>query len=678
MNRHNFLLTTVWIGAGFLILTGMTRCDERVATTMPIDEQSTPLEDQPVPHTTLQGEFLSPAVFGNPYSHIPAQCYVETSGGTQNACLFCHTNGPARAALGNNNPQAGMEPLLGNLQLEYSFVQTSPFTPPGSINPWENTLFPERVRAAVTARGIVPEEWDMAAYIREDNWSAGYRKRAGDAKVWDSGIDGPFRLFPGLNPDDLPADEDGFVRTTVPARAFLADGTGRITGWRAVNFMPYGIFTPMTGSVSGIYLRLPERFMRNREGVFDLAVYQDNLDLLERAIQDRLRDDDLDHYHGMAADTVVQRGLYPLGTEFAHPLHYVDTAADGSSPFSPFPGLRSRRVKEIRFMYKREPYDPRYLLPGDKEEDAPIYVNPQQGWIDNGAGWILAAFIEDEQGELRPQTPEELMQCLGCHSGTGAYDPPLFTSGTGNTIDSTWSFPRKFAGAAGWREMDYLGYRATPGVDDDQTPGTAQQGDPLNRHAGKGEFRLFLDHVVGGNLYGVMPAAMERFLAEVITPANGYTAAWPYLDTTSPEALLESQRLRQQLLREMTRRGDYLDSAGNIQPALLYPPCRDALSAASRYRQVVVTQRYNRGKDVFPETPFTFRYYRTPDSAYTHLDGRSYRLGEVITDRSIDTGNSITAGVGITPTGIDQLLEFDAGGTYFPEYMPLLSAPDPE
>ena len=24
------------------------------------------------------------------------------------------------------------------------------------------------------------------------------------------------------------------------------------TGWRAVNFFPYGIFTPMSGSVSGI------------------------------------------------------------------------------------------------------------------------------------------------------------------------------------------------------------------------------------------------------------------------------------------------------------------------------------------------------------------------------------------------------------------------------------------
>ena len=86
----------------------------------------------------------------------------------------------------------------------------------------------------------------------------------------------------------------------------------------------------------------------------------------------------------------------------------------------------------------------------------------------------------------------------------------------------------------------------------------------------------------------------------------------------------------------------------------------------------MVTQRYNRGKDVFPETPFTFRYYRTKESAYTHLDGRPYAPGEVITDRPVDTGSSINAGMGITPTGIDETLDFSSGGSYFPEYMPLL------
>ena len=49
-----------------------------------------------------RGDFRSPLTFGNPYAHIPAQCHIETSRGTQNVCLFCHTNCAYRADLGNN------------------------------------------------------------------------------------------------------------------------------------------------------------------------------------------------------------------------------------------------------------------------------------------------------------------------------------------------------------------------------------------------------------------------------------------------------------------------------------------------------------------------------------------------------------------------------------------------
>jgi hypothetical protein len=38
----------------------------------------------------LRGQTFDRAQFPNPHAHIPAQCYIETSGGTQNACLFCH------------------------------------------------------------------------------------------------------------------------------------------------------------------------------------------------------------------------------------------------------------------------------------------------------------------------------------------------------------------------------------------------------------------------------------------------------------------------------------------------------------------------------------------------------------------------------------------------------------
>lgn len=625
-----------------------------------------------------QGDFRSPLTFSNPYAHIPAQCHIETSRGAQNACLFCHTNGVYQTGLGNNFPQAGAEPRLGNLQLEYSFTPISPFTASPSRNPWENTLTPEKLREAVAVLGVDPQAWDMENYIRQDNWRTAFAQRPGDSRDWDGGEESPFRLFPGLDPADLPADADGFVRSGTLRNGFFQDGDGRwITGWRAVNFMPYGIFTPMTGSVSGIYLRLPKSFMQRADGGFDLAVYARNLDLLERAIQDRLQEDG-GFYQGAAQAVAIERGLYPLGTEIAHPLHYVDVAADGrDGAVSPYPGTRARRVKEIRYMYKWKPFSPTAFRPGTKEEGAPVYGNDEQGWVDNGVGWYLAGYIEDASGALRPQNREELTQCIGCHSGVASTEFPMFTSGVGNTVDSTWSLPRKFPGDQGWREMDYLRYLVQADAQPGATPGQAQLGDPVNRGLNKGEFRHFLDNVVGASLYGDMPAAIERFLASVIRPANGYSAVWPALDTASADGFQRNQALRQTLLRELTSRGGYLAADGAIRGELLYPPKEDALAAARRYRQVVVTQRYVKGKDVFPETPITFRYLREDGEGFAHQDGRPYRTGDVITDRPIDLENPalITYGVGIAETLIDPDLPFERGGTYLPDYLPLLAEP---
>ena len=47
--------------------------------------------------------------------------------------------------------------------------------------------------------------------------------------------------------------------------------------------------------------------------------------------------------------------------------------------------------------------------------------------------WQYQGFIEDSEGWLRPQTHQELVFCVGCHSGIGA------------TTDSNFSFARKLA-----------------------------------------------------------------------------------------------------------------------------------------------------------------------------------------------------------------------------------------
>ena len=597
---------------------------------------------------TLQGEFVSRTTFENPYANIPAQCYIETSGGTQNACLFCHTNAPARARLGNNNPQAGLSSITGNLQTTYSFTPATQQTVSPSINPWENTLFPEALEASYQKSPHRFDEKTMLTYLKDNNWKEAYAKKRG-ALGWDSGVESPWRLFPDLSPEDLPANEDGYVRTKHKQRALF----DTLTGWRAINFMPYGIFTPMSGSVSGIYIRLPHPFMQDEKGVWSEAIYSKNLDLLERTITDRLEPNDPKQYYGNAYNTPVERGLYPLYTEFAHPLHYVDLRETGT---------RAKRVKEIRYMVKTKMFYPGEAT--EKEENAPLYLNEKQGWIDNGAGWILAGFIEDAKGHLRPQNGEELMQCVGCHSDNYGFEPSAFTSGSGNTIDSTWAFPRKFPETLGWAEMDYLAYTFKEGT------ARSNRGDPINRASNEGEFGYFLKHVVGANLYGVMPQSMEAFLIQTIKKENGYSDDWKTLDLEKPSELQAHHRLHVTLMGEFVAKKGYITQEGFIHPRLIYPTAEEALQGAMGYRKVVATQRFTKGKDVFAQTPFTFRYFREAKEAYTHLNGTAYDQGEIITDRPIETEAVLTQGVGVAKTLIN---ENDA--LYDGEYMPLFTYP---
>jgi hypothetical protein len=51
--------------------------------------------------------------------------------------------------------------------------------------------------------------------------------------------------------------------------------------------------------------------------------------------------------------------------------------------------------------------------------------------LSNDQGWWYQGFIEDSSGALRPQTYEESMTCVGCHSGIAA------------TTDSSFAFARR-------------------------------------------------------------------------------------------------------------------------------------------------------------------------------------------------------------------------------------------
>lgn len=632
----------------------------------------------------------------NPDPAIPAQCWIETGYGTQNACKYCHTDYLTQTNHGNNFP-------IGEDQVLFSFP-----TPKLNLINWKNITHPQQIVERLEAEGIVvPDAADPAnlEWVRRDNWRDAYTRGRGiEDDSWNnlSNRGSDLQLLPALNPDDLypwkgTDPTDGGRHGYVAPDGFVMNAKAECTGWRAVNFFPYAIFTPLTGSVSGIYIRLP-RPLREKEGRFDMDTYVRNLDLLEKQIKNRAFEPT--HYFGDAAEISVDKGFYPVGTEFAHPLHYVDLNADGergvgldgvvgeSGESYEFPGTRSRRVKEIRYMYKWKAVTLADIAPAEEEADA-VQGKEWKGWIDNGAGWILAAFIERRDGGLRPQTTEELMQCLGCHSAVG------------NTVDAVWSFQRKLPGETGWGEMDYGSYSR-------QAPQWTQLNDYVNPNVDRGEMEYFYASVVGADLYGVMPTEIKTELISY-AQANDLQALLELKhsleDIFDDEALKTTPRhVREPILREraaIMRRfaaeNAYLDYNAEkdeyfIKGSIFYPSVETMQGNIAAYRRIVLDQSFNLGKHVFGlgpgAIPFTFR----SDGEVLNARREPIPVGEVIDGRPYGED-----GVGTTPTGLtpvdDQGRPVDAegnpvdlethpehaaghisrGGTFDTRYTPILS-----
>ncbi len=585
---------------------------------------------------------------------IPPQCWIETGYGTQNACKYCHTDYLAAIEHGNNFP-------IGEDQILYSF-------PTANLNRilWRNILFPQEIEKRLRSEGISLPNFNEVNYIRKDNWrKAFYKARSNGNSNWlnKDTENKNWILFPSLNPDDLfpynaENPTDNGTHGYIDNDGFVKNKDDQFTGWRAINFFPYAIFTPLTGSVSGVYIRLPEEFMMN-DGELDILTYKRNLNLLENNIKNQ--DPEQKYYYGDASHIEVKKGFYPLNTEFAHPLHYVDLKADGSAGMESeavvgnsgkdysFPGTRSKRVKEIRYMYKWKDVDLADL--GDdeeEEEEEEVYETfigkENQGWVDNGRGWIVAGYIEDRKGNLRPQTTEELAQCVGCHGNVG------------NTVDAIWSFQRKLPGELGWKEMDYGKY------DPDSTIFTKLQ-DYRYENSGMGEFGYFLYTVVGADLYGVMPKEIKDELI-IYAEKNNLTeelelqhslksifddeAKKYYGEIDRKSRLLEAQKI----MRHYVENAAYLyydetDEKHYIKGNIFYPTFNTMKNNIFQYRKIVLDQTYNLGKDVFgglnDQVPFTFR----SDGNVKDEHNKIIPAGKVITSRPYDE-----EGVGTTPTGI--------------------------
>lgn len=586
---------------------------------------------------------------------IPAQCWIETGYGTQNACKYCHTNYLTQQKHGNAFPTA-------EDQILYSF-------PKPGLNriPWRNITHPEEITTRLARIGVkMPHSHDpqLLDYVRQDNWIDVYlRARLKGDLTWNNlaekGSD--LQLFPALNPQDLfpyrkGDPSGGGSHGFVDPSGFVRNKSGHHTGWRAVNFFPYTIFTPLTGSVSGIYLRLPRPFM-HEGGRFNLLTYTQNLDLLEANIKGRKLN--RSHYLGDAGRIAIEKGFYPVGTEFAHPLHYVDLNADGDMGAKvngvldnegityEFPGTRSKRVKEVRYLYKWKNVTLEEIASPKLEgaEGYNIYLGKQgRGWVDNGAGWILAGFIEDRNGKLRPQTTEELVQCIGCHSGVG------------NTVDSVWSLQRKLPGAAGWREMDYGNYK-------EDIPAQTELQDYENLTTKMGELGYFYYTVVGADLFGVMPREIKTELIDYAVQKNLTEAVGlkhPLKEIFSDEELKTMARdareeillERQRITRHYASQKGYLyyDPSSKrtfIKGTVFYPTPETMRENITSYYKIVLDQSFNLGKNSFGDQregiPFTFR----SDGTVLDAQKKPIAVGKVIDSRPWGEN-----GVGITPTGI--------------------------
>ena len=403
----------------------------------------------------------------NTQATVPPQCYTRTVG-ISNPCWTCHT-----------------QPLGENRFTDWPLQAAYTFNDFSRTNRWQN-LFTDR-RAAI--ENISDAE--ALDYIRADNYTP--LRTALDNR----------QDYPGYVPDlDFRQGFDG--------EGFARDGSG----WRAIRYKPFpGTFWPTNGSTDDVMIRLPGAFQTDTQGRQSRPIYKLNLAILEAAIavdphspefereveplNEQLAGIDLDgdgimqpavthlrtlpsHYSGAAQEVAVHRYLYPQGTEFLHTVRYID---------SDVPSLLSTRMKEVRYARKVEWLDDwarlrAYEHERDEKEDglSPLFPGSPLVGLRNVFGWQFQGFIENAAGQLRVQTEEEHLFCLGCHTSLGV------------TVDQTFAFARKVPGIAGWRHQSVRGIPDVPQAGHQES-----------------EILTYFQRVQGGDEFRANTEVLERF-----------------------------------------------------------------------------------------------------------------------------------------------------------------------
>ncbi len=503
---------------------------------------------------------LDERILKNETPHIVAQCYTKTTdsaGRFYNPCYTCHTRSEPPNYVND-----------ADLQLTFSFPA------PAEENPWKN-LYKDR-RAAIAAIS----DAEIRDFIRQSNYLDAEgriipaQRLANPPREWDYNDDG---RWDGFIPDAyFRFDEEGFD----------LDPTGRPTGWRAFAYYPFpGTFWPTNGSTDDVLIRLAEPFRRNLNGEFDRTVYKTNLAIVESLIRRRdipiepvdeaaLGGIDLDGdgvigtasrvrydwapragrlmwFVGQAlAEQRAGRvhlaaGLYPEGTEFLHSVRYVDVDEDGDNRLS-------ARMKELRHAIKRywmtyAELDTLQAAEFKEKHDFPDRIRVFRGNLEtglsNGQGWVYSALIEDREGQLRPQSYEELAFCIGCHGGIGA------------TTDSSFAFPRRLGPDSFQGGWFHWSQRSLDGIPE-----------PVRRD-GEPEYAFYLKTNGAGDEFRLNREVQARFF-----DAKG---------RLKPEMLA---RLRQDI------------------SVLLYASPRRAMQLNKAYHIIVKEQSFNEGRDPVLET----------------------------------------------------------------------------
>lgn len=437
----------------------------------------------------------------NPVPYIPPQCYTDpvSDQGIQNPCYACHTESKRPNYLNDTD-----------VQTAYNFPET------GLKNNWDN-LFKDRTEAIAKV-----SDQDILSYVREDNYFSDNggiilsAKLANPPAEWDRNQNGQ---WDGYIPD---------AYFSFNAQGFDISPAGEYTGWRVFAYYPFlGTFMPTNGSTDDVMIRLPEAFRKNSDGQFDPVTYAVNLAIVEALIKEKdipitavdentygvdldkngvlsiaqhvkydwmPKENRLMSYVGKAK-ALQEQGivhlaarLYPEGTEFLHTVRYLDVA-DGKVKMA-------KRMKEVRYSKKnswRNYYQLRGIVDDEIKErhDFPSRTKVALGDMESGLtvaqGWTYQGFIEDDAGQLRPQTYEETYFCTGCHGYIGSSN------------DTTISFARKFDHGSfrdGWYHWLEKGLEGIA--------------DPL-REDGRGEYAYYLEHNPTGNEFRDNEEVLNKF-----------------------------------------------------------------------------------------------------------------------------------------------------------------------